>query len=105
RDRASADKLVEDAATADLRIETIRGDLTHPEKFKAVVDEIKTKTDRVDALVHCAASGVHRKAVELTQKHLTWTFEINVFAIHTLIQSLIEMIPAGGRIVGVTSTG
>lgn len=105
RDKKSAEELEQEAFKADLRVETIKGDLTHPEKFKAISDEIKSKATHVDAIVHCAASGVHRAAAELSQKHLAWTFEINVFAIHNLIQSLLESMPSGARIVGVTSAG
>src|SRR5262249_7226878 len=93
RDREAAGALVKDAAAQDLPVETIRGDLTRPEKFKAAVDEIRAKVMHVDAIVHCAASGVHRDAAQLSVKHLTWTFEINVFAIHSLIQALLDVMP------------
>jgi enoyl-[acyl-carrier protein] reductase III len=105
RDRAAADALVKDAAAQDLPVETIRGDLTRPEKLKAIVDEIRAKVTHVDAIIHCAASGVHRDAAQLSVKHLTWTFEINVFAIHSLIQALLDVMPRGSRIVGITSAG
>ncbi|MFN7904884.1 MAG: SDR family oxidoreductase [Pseudobdellovibrionaceae bacterium] len=105
RDRTSASELEKISQEQKLKIECLRGDLTHPEKFLTLVNEIKSKTDHVNVLVHSAASGVHRKAMDLSLKHMTWTFDINVFAIHQLIQSLVEMIPPGGRIVGVTSSG
>ncbi len=105
RDRKSAEELSEWARSQNLDIECLIGDLTHPEKFANLIAEIKARTSQVDVLVHSAASGVHREAMALTSKHLAWTFEINVFAIHKLIQSLIEIIPAGGRIIGITSSG
>lgn len=105
RDRTSAQETEEAAKKENLTIETIRGDLTQPEKFKALVDEIRGKVSQVDCIVHCAASGVHRNAKDLTLKHMTWTFDINVFAIHQLIQALLDIIPRGGRIIGITSSG
>ncbi len=105
RDRANADELTEMARQRDLQIETIRGDLTHPERFASIVEEIKAKTSQVDVLVHSAASGVHRASMELSPKHLSWTFEINVFAFHQLMTELRPMIPSGGRVIGVTSSG
>jgi enoyl-[acyl-carrier protein] reductase III len=105
RDRTSAQELETAAKEKNLDVKTLRGDLTHPEKFKALTDEIRAAVSRVDVIVHCAASGVHKKAMELTMKHMTWTFDINVFAIHNLIQTFLDLIPAGGRIVGVTSSG
>lgn len=105
RDRASADELQRMADEMKLNIECIRGDLTHPEKSKEVFDAIKAKFSTVDIIVHCAASGVHRSAIDLSLKHLKWTFDINVFAIHQLLQELFPLIPTGGRIIGVTSSG
>ncbi|MFZ4402698.1 MAG: SDR family oxidoreductase [Pseudobdellovibrionaceae bacterium] len=105
RDRASADVLSEEAKNKNLNIICLRGDLTRPEKFQSLTEELLAKTDHVDFIIHCAASGVHKEATQLTHKHLAWTFDINVFAIHNLIQVLIEKMPAGGRIVGVTSSG
>lgn len=105
RDRSSADELMEICKKEDLNVECLRGDLTRPEKFQPLVEEIRSKTQHVDVIVHCAASGVHKKAMELTLKHLEFTFDINVFAIHNLIQAFIEMMPKGSRIIGVTSSG
>jgi NAD(P)-dependent dehydrogenase (short-subunit alcohol dehydrogenase family) len=105
RDRETADALVRDAAARGLPVETIRGDLTRPEKFNAIVGEIRTTVTHVDAIVHCAASGVHRDAAQISVKHLAWTCEINVFAIHALIQALFDLMPQGSRIVGITSAG
>lgn len=105
RDKTSAEETVNAAKELGLELETVRGDLTHPEKFQALVTEIKGKTDHIDAIVHCAASGVHKKAIELTPKHLSWTFDINVFAIHNVIQTFLPMMKPGSRIVAVTSSG
>ncbi len=105
RNRVAAEKLLELAKAENLSIECIRGDLTHPEKFTSLVDELKSKITELNVLVHCAASGVHKKAEELSVKHMNWTFDINVLSIHQLIQSFIGMIPKGGRIIAVTSSG
>jgi len=105
RNRAAADDLAAQAAKENLPIETLRGDLTRSETLTGILEEIRQKAPTIDALVHCAASGVHRPAEELTPKHIRWTFDINVFAIHELIAGLIERIPSGGRIVGITSAG
>lgn len=105
RDRDAAATLEQLAKQKNLHIECLRGDLTHPEKFKILMSELLSKINCVDVLVHSAASGVHRKAMELSLKHMSWTFDINVFAIHQLIRGLIDLIPSGGRIVGITSSG
>lgn len=105
RDREAADSLKADADKQGLDITCLRGDLTHPEKFKEIVTQIQSLAEKVDIVVHCAASGVHRPAMELSLKHMQWTFDINVHAIHHLLQALIDRIPRGGRVIGVTSSG
>ncbi len=105
RDRKSAEALEAEAKLQNLDLCCLRGDLTHPEKFSEIVEAIHQKTEFIDIIVHCAASGVHKEAMELSLKHLKWTYDINVFAIHQLIQALLPKIPSGGRIVGVTSSG
>lgn len=105
RDSKSAAELDELANKENLSITCIKGDLCNDEKFQMVVDAIRGATSEVHFLVHCAASGVHRNALDLSLKHLRWTFEINVFAIHHLLQSLIDIMPRGSRVIGVTSSG
>jgi enoyl-[acyl-carrier protein] reductase III len=105
RNREAAKELEDEAIAKNLKIQTLRGDLTHPEKAKDVFEQIKKLAPQVDFLVHCAASGVHRPALELTEKHFKWTFDINVFAIHNLIKELMPLFKKGSRIIGVTSSG
>jgi enoyl-[acyl-carrier protein] reductase III len=105
RDRKSADSLEKFAQDKELSISTIRGDLTDEETFRSSMDGIKTKTSRIDIIVHAAASGVHKKPLELSDKHMRWTFDINFFAIHKLVLELMPLVPAGGRLIGVTSPG
>ncbi len=105
RNREAADELEKEALSNNLNLTTIRGDLTHPEKSKEVYQQINDHASQIDFLIHSAASGVHRPATELTEKHLAWTFSINVFAIHSLILNLKPKMCRGSRIVGITSSG
>lgn len=105
RDSKSAQELESKANEEGLKVFCIKGDLSNEEKFELVISKIKSETTHVDMIVHCAASGVHRDALELSLKHLRWTFEINVFAIHHLLQNLVDMMPKGSKVVGVTSSG
>ncbi len=105
RDSKNALELDTIAKNEGLNILCIKGDLSNDEKFSDVVNQIKSNVHQINFIVHCAASGVHRNAMELSLKHLRWTFEINVFAIHHLIQELISLMPKGSKIIGVTSSG
>lgn len=105
RDREAAQELTDYAQKAGLEIHCLRGDLTRPEKFNEIVTQIEAQSEQLDFIIHSAASGVHREAMQLTTKHLQWTFDINVFAIHNLVQRLMPKMKSGSRLIGVTSAG
>ncbi len=105
RNRTAADGLAAEAAGRGLDVRCLRGDLTRDEALAASVEAIRAAAPAVHVVVHSAASGVHRPAFELTPRHLRFTFETNVVAIHALLRELLPRMPAGGRIVGLTSAG
>ena len=105
RDRKNAEAFEDEAKQRGLKITTIRGDLAHDETFRESVDQVNKACETIDILVHSAASGVHKKAMDLTDRHMHWTFEINYFVIHKLTRELIGKMKQGGRIIGVTSPG
>jgi enoyl-[acyl-carrier protein] reductase III len=105
RNRETADDLAALAARETLAIECIRADLTDEDRFNACVAAITATRPRIEVLVHCAASGVHRDVASLTPKHLRWTLDVNVLTIHNLVRALLPYIPSGGRIIGITSLG
>lgn len=105
RDREAAADLAAQAAREDLAIECLRVNITDEADVKRCVAAIAGSAPRIEVLVHSAASGVHRDVTTLTPKHLKWTLDVNVFAIHELLRGLLPYIPRGGRIIGITSQG
>ena len=105
RNRVPAEELEKEARENGWNLTCLRGDLTDAAKREELCKMIKEKTDIVDILVHSAASGVHRDSMELTQKHLNWTFDTNVFSIHELLRELLPIMRKGGRVIGITSHG
>jgi enoyl-[acyl-carrier protein] reductase III len=59
----------------------------------------------LDALVHCAATGVIRPALETTDKHFDWTLAANTRAFLSLARAAAPQMPAGSSIVAVSSLG
>jgi enoyl-[acyl-carrier protein] reductase III len=55
-----------------------------------LIDEVRSTIDRIDILVHNAASGVFRPALELSPRHLQWAFDVNAKSLLTLVQGLLE---------------
>ncbi len=105
RDRKSAEALEEEARQADIKITAIRGDLSHDDTYQKAVEQLNEACEKIDILVHAAATGVHKEAMKLSDKHMQWTFKTNFFAIHQLTHELIGKMQKGGRIIGVTSPG
>ena len=58
-----------------------------------------------DVLVHNAATGVIRPALETEDKHWDWTLNANARALLTLARACAPQMPDGSSIVGVSSLG
>jgi enoyl-[acyl-carrier protein] reductase III len=59
----------------------------------------------LDVLVHNAATGVIRPALEVEDKHWDWTLTANARALLSLARVAAPRMPAGSSIVGLSSLG
>jgi enoyl-[acyl-carrier protein] reductase III len=59
----------------------------------------------LDVLVHNAATGVIRPALETEDKHWDWTMAANARALLALTRATAPQMPAGASIVGISSLG
>ena len=59
----------------------------------------------LDALVHNAATGVIRPALETEDKHWDWTHSANARALLALARTAAPQMPSGSSIVGISSLG
>jgi enoyl-[acyl-carrier protein] reductase III len=64
-----------------------------------------TELGPLDAVVHAAATGVIRPALETTDKHFDWTFAANARAFLSLARAAAPQMPPGSSIVAVSSLG
>lgn len=106
RNEAGAESLASEASAAGLTLETLRADLTLP-KGMASVQECIAALDAslVLSIVHCAATGVHRRFEELSLKHWDWTQSLNVRAFFELVKLLLPRLGEGSAVVAVSSAG
>jgi enoyl-[acyl-carrier protein] reductase III len=58
-----------------------------------------------DVLVHAAATGVARPALETEDKHWDWTMNANARAFLSLARAVAPSMPAGSSIVAISSLG
>ncbi len=69
-----------------------------------VLDEVRG-LGPLDVLVHNAATGVVRKALETEDKHWDWTMNANARALLALARAAAPQMPAGSSIVAISSLG
>jgi len=59
----------------------------------------------LSALIHNAATGVIRPALEIEKKHWDWTLDANAYALLGLAKAAAPQMQAGSSIVGISSLG
>jgi enoyl-[acyl-carrier protein] reductase III len=69
-----------------------------------VVDEVR-ELGPLDVLVHAAATGVIRPALETEDKHWDWTLSANSRALLSLARAAAPAMPPGASIIGLSSLG
>ncbi len=83
----------------------VQGSVADADSVEDMFATIRQHTDRLDIVVSNAASGVLKPALEMKLKHWRWCMETNAFALNLLAQHAVPMMPAGGRILAMTSLG
>jgi enoyl-[acyl-carrier protein] reductase III len=78
----------------------MRGNIAS-ERVAAEVAEL----GRLDVVVHNAATGVIRPALEAEQKHWDWTLTANAWALVALARAAAQAMEPGASIVGISSLG
>src|SRR5919201_1861184 len=69
RDIKAASELQSEAAKSGLSIEPCRADLAHDKGMEQLLEFISSRFPALSGMVHCAATGVHRRFNELTLRH------------------------------------
>ena len=105
RDVKSADALQAEATEEGIKIELCRADLTSPKGLGKIKLSLGDADKSLDGLVHCAATGVHKKVEELTTRHFDWTFSLNVRAFLELVKLVQPRLRKDASILAISSKG
>jgi enoyl-[acyl-carrier protein] reductase III len=100
RNDRAAEQAAEELRAAGAEPILVRGNVTS----ERVLEEIAA-LGPLDVLVHNAASGVIRPALETTAKHWEWTMTANARALLDLTRVCAPQMPRGSSIVGLSSLG
>jgi len=72
---------------------------------KALCSQFSQHFDHLDFLISNAASGVLKPALAMSTKHWRWCMETNALALNHLASEFRTIMPAGSRIVALSSLG
>jgi enoyl-[acyl-carrier protein] reductase III len=100
RNDRAADETAEELRTAGTEPLLLRGNVSSER-----VAQEAAELGPFDVLVHNAATGVIKPALETEDKHWDWTLSANARALLTLTRTLAPGMPEGSSIVGVSSLG
>ncbi|MFL5934847.1 MAG: SDR family oxidoreductase [Gaiellaceae bacterium] len=100
RNDAAAETAAAEIRDAGAEPVLVRGEVSKPK----VVEELASHGP-YRVVVHNAATGVIRPALETEDKHWDWTLNANARALLTLVRACAPQMPEGSSIVGVSSLG
>ncbi|PRP67285.1 SDR family NAD(P)-dependent oxidoreductase [Nonlabens agnitus] len=86
-------------------ITAVACDLASESSIAEAVDQIKNTFDRVDILVHNAGMLVNKPFTDLTKADFLNCYEVNVFGVSLLTQSLLPLMNAESHVVAISSMG
>jgi len=100
RNDAAAEETAEELRAAGVEVTLVRGNVTSDRVLEQVA-----QLGPLDVLVHNAATGVVRRALETEDKHWDWTLNANARALLSLARAATPSMPAGSSIVAISSLG
>jgi NAD(P)-dependent dehydrogenase (short-subunit alcohol dehydrogenase family) len=105
RNQKAAEELTSAAQEEGLPIDLCRADLTTTNGLEQVQKAVCDAGEPLSALVHCAATGVHRPLEELTTRHFDWTLTLNARVFFELVKVFVNRMAPRSSVVAVSSMG
>ncbi len=107
RNRAPAEETAREVEKLGRRALLLKADVGDLEDLNRLFDEVEREFGGLDILVHNAASGYNRPAMEQKPKGWDWTMNINARALLFSAQRAVPLMEkrGGGKIVSISSAG
>jgi enoyl-[acyl-carrier protein] reductase III len=100
RNDRAAEAAAEELRAAGAEPVLVRGNVSSERVAREVAE-----LGPLDALIHSAATGVIRPALEIEKKHWDWTLDANAYALLALAKAAAPQMRPGSSIVGISSLG
>jgi enoyl-[acyl-carrier protein] reductase III len=98
-------KLAAEIHALGRRAEVFQANVADHQSVKDMFGQFREHFNRLDFLISNAASGVLKPAMKMTTKHWRWCLETNALALNHLVSEGRELMPAGSRVVALSSLG
>src|SRR5580693_7276201 len=89
RNEKAAEQLMTIATSEKLDIILCRADLTTERGLEQLSSCLHKQSPQLSGMIHCAATGIHRRIEELTERHFDWTLNLNARAFFKLAKILL----------------
>jgi len=100
RNDAAAEQTAAELRALGAEVVLVRGNVTSDRVLAEV-----TALGALDVVVHNAATGVIRPALETSDRHWDWTLNANARALLQLARAAVPQMPPGSSIVAISSLG
>jgi enoyl-[acyl-carrier protein] reductase III len=100
RNDQAAEETAEELRALGAEPVLVRGNIAGDRVMREIAD-----LGPLDAVVHNAATGVIRPALEVEDKHWDWTLGANARALLSLAKAAVPTMPSGSSIVAISSLG
>ena len=107
RNRAPAEETAREVEKSGRRALLVKADMGDMDDLNRLFDEVEREFGGLDILIHNAASGYNRPALEQKPKGWDWTMNINARALLFAAQRAANLMQkrGGGKIVSISSAG
>jgi len=107
RNRPTAEETVREIEKLGRRVLLVKADVGNLDDLNRLIDETERGFGGLDILVHNAASGYNRPAMQQKPKGWDWTMNINARALLFAAQRAVPLMEkrGGGKIVSISSPG
>ncbi|QRN04808.1 enoyl-[acyl-carrier-protein] reductase FabL [Legionella sp. MW5194] len=100
-----ANELVNELIAMGRKAVALQANVADHQSVKDMFVQFRNHFKQLHFLISNAASGVLKPALTMSTKHWRWCMETNALALNHLVSEGRELMPAGGRVIALSSLG
>lgn len=104
-DDDTARKTTEEVRQRGANVHLLKADVGDPVNIKTMMDQVKSETDKIDLIVHCAVAIIPGNALELSNEDWHRAVAVSNFSILELIKEAMPLLNYGSTFIALSSGG